>query len=53
MAGYVQDTIILLGDSITQLSAVPGGLAQQLSGEFLQLHDKRLDIALRQSTVLD
>lgn len=31
MAGYVQDAILLLGDSITQGATIPHGYAQQLA----------------------
>ncbi|KAI0086606.1 SGNH hydrolase-type esterase domain-containing protein [Irpex rosettiformis] len=43
MAGYVQDTILLFGDSITQLSTGPGGLAQQLS----DVYQRKLDVLNR------
>ncbi|KAI0702340.1 SGNH hydrolase-type esterase domain-containing protein [Cytidiella melzeri] len=43
MAGYVQDCVLLLGDSITQGSAVPGGIHQQLS----DVYQRKLDILNR------
>ena len=33
MVGYVQDAIVLLGDSLTQGGTIPHGFVQQLTGE--------------------
>ncbi|KAI0340206.1 SGNH hydrolase [Trametopsis cervina] len=43
MAGYVQDTILLLGDSLTQNSSVSGGLGQELS----TVYNRKLDVLYR------
>jgi hypothetical protein len=34
MVGYVQDAIVLLGDSLTQGGTIPYGFAQQLTGMY-------------------
>ncbi|EKM55905.1 uncharacterized protein PHACADRAFT_174060 [Phanerochaete carnosa HHB-10118-sp] len=43
MSGYIQDAIMLLGDSITEMSTAPFGLCQQLTN----VYNRKLDIIVR------
>lgn len=43
MNGYVQDVIMLLGDSLTQGASMPNGLAQRLS----YVYNRKLDVVNR------
>lgn len=43
MAGYVQDAIMLLGDSLTEMSTAPYGLAQLLTDAYR----RKLDVVVR------